>query len=214
MPKIENRTVVYSSAPKKKGMTIGNSIEISEPDPPIQACDQILGHYLRRWNQIEYAFSDLFQKLSGAHPTAVRIILASGLHKPTLREIILALAGQRLTEADCLELENFLSREKKATANRNKLVHGKWRLSVFKGEKPPHKATWERFYEPTDPRLFAKMHGKNADQKVRAAHIFSLSRISELADNVSKLSQEIRDFTSRLTVIEFLDAQPVKSFSE
>ncbi len=214
MPKIERKVIHHSSAPKKKGAASGGSIDIKEPDPPIQACDQILGHYLRQWNQIEYALFDLFQKLLGTHISAARIIAASGINQPTLRDIINALAGQRLTEAECGELENLLEREKKAATNRNKIVHGKWKIYISIGENPPHKATWERFYEPTDPRLFSEMNGPDANQKVKDAHIYSLTRIFELANNVLKLSREFSDFTSRVSVRPFLDAQPAEFSSK
>jgi hypothetical protein len=192
MPKLTRKVVIASTGSKSAAGKSEPEIDIEEPDPPIQACDQTIGHYLREWNQIEYALFDLFHKLLGTHISAARIIVASGINHPTLRDIMNALAGQRLTEAECGELENLLEREKKASTNRNKIVHGKWKIQITLGEKPPHKATWERFYEPTDPRLYSLINGPNPNQKVKDAHVYSLNRIFELAVNLSKLASEGR----------------------
>jgi hypothetical protein len=57
-------------------------------------CDRLLGLYFRAWNKLEHGLVELFTMLLGAHATAARIIVASGIGQQTLREITLALAGQ------------------------------------------------------------------------------------------------------------------------
>jgi cysteine synthase len=114
---------------------------------------------------VETALFELFSRLLGTHASAARIIVASGINQQTLREIMLALGGQRLTTADYDKLEKLLARAKKATTKRNKLTHGTWRLNITVHKDKPNTATWERFYEPTDPRLYAEMAGPKMKQK-------------------------------------------------
>jgi len=156
MPKISRDQISYSSEPTSdKPATGAPPIEFEEPTPPMPECDRILGLYFRAWNQLKIALFDLFLELLGAHKTAARIIIASGLGQQTVREITLALAGQRLTTQDYKKLEKLLDRARRATTKRNKLTHGIWRLAITVNKDKPNTATWERFYEPTDPRLYA-----------------------------------------------------------
>ena len=211
MPKISHRQIYHSSIPPSAGVTPpSDEVEFEEPSPTLPECDLALGIYMRVWDKIELTLFQLFHKLLGTHMTASRIISASGINGQTQREIMLALAGQRLKTKDYEELENLLVRAKKATTKRNKLVHGAWRLTIRINKGAPNTASWERFYHPTDPRLFKEMNGPRPNQKVRDDHVFPIKRISKISEETYDLSEELEKFTDRVKVIDFADPQPLK----
>jgi hypothetical protein len=215
MPKISRDHIIHSSAPTDVASKAAvPPIEFEEPTPPMPECDRVLGLYFRTWNQVEMALSDLFSTLLGAHKSAARIIIASGIRQQTLREIALALGGLRLTSANYRKLEKLLERIGKATTKRNHLTHGAWRLNITVNKNAPNTATWERFYEPTDPRLYEFMAGRKMKQKVRDSHVFTISRINQIAEEAHNLFKEVRAFTAAMTVLPFPEAQPINVSSE
>jgi hypothetical protein len=127
---------------------------------------------------------------------------------------MLALGGQRLTVTDYGKLEKLLERTKKATTKRNKLTHGTWRINITIHKDKPNSATWERFYEPTDPRLYARIAGPKMNQKVRDDHIFPVHRIDQIAEETYNLSLELKAFTQTTTIVPFAEPQPIKLSSQ
>lgn len=211
MPKIFRNQIVASSAPTGSTPSTDLSpIEIEEPTPPIRECDRVLGLYFRTWNRVEASLLDLFSRLLGTHPTAARIIVASGISNQSLREIILALGGQRLSQPDFRKLESLLDRLSKATTKRNRLAHSTWRIKIVVNKDKANSATWERFYEPTDPRLYAKMSGPKMSQKVRDSHVFPVPRIEKIAEETYGLAEELRTFAQAVAIAPFPEPQPVK----
>ncbi len=204
MPKLTNRQPHMSSVPQTAGVVSPiEDIEFEEPSPSLPECDVALGVYMRVWDKIELAHFQLFHKLLGTHMTASRIISASGINSQTQREIMLALAGQRLNAKNYKLLENLLIRAKKATTKRNKLIHGFWRLFITINKGAPNTASWERFYQPTDPKLLREMSGKRPNQKVRDDHVFPLHRISKISEETYNLSVELEKFTAEVSVVDF-----------
>ena len=213
MPKISRRHIFASSIQGTDPASDSNDIEFNEPEPPIQECDRILGSYLRTWNQIEHSLFDIFYKLLGAHKTAALILISSGISNQTIREIILALAGQRLNENQALTLIDLFDKLKKATTKRNRIVHGSWQVHITINKDGPNTAEWERFYQPTDPRLLAQMHGKKKKQKVSDAHMFSVERLGKIADEASDLAKKLNEFCASTSVQPFPEPQPLESLS-
>jgi hypothetical protein len=173
-------------------------------------CDRLLGLYFRAWNKLEHGLVELFTMLLGAHATAARIIVASGIGQQTLREITLALAGQWLKHSDAEILRKLLDRVKRAATKRNRLAHGTWQLDIKINKPGPNTATWIRFYEPSNPRLYSQMHGRRPSQKIRDDYIFTVARINRIAEETYDLSREIETFSKGVSIVPFPEPQPIE----
>ena len=168
-----------------------------------EECDAVLGGYMRIWNHLEMSISSLFRKLLDTDTITANIILSASINQNTVRDILEALGKHRLKQADNEKLKRFLHRIKKAASTRNRLVHGIWRLNLVMSDKPrvAKRAEWVRFYQPTDPEAYQKMYGRKKDQKLLAAHEFTLNRIVCLANEVGKLANEANEFEKSLELI-------------
>lgn len=165
-------------------------------------CEAALGHFMSQWNQMEHALFAIFAKLLGANGQAARIVFSSGINAQTLREIIVALGGQRLDVSELRELEGLMESAKKASTKRNRIVHGRWNIYIKFG-KGGNIATWERFYDPTDPRLYEKMMGTNRSQKTIDGHVFPVETIRKLALDYESLAKRISLFSNSATMKPF-----------
>jgi hypothetical protein len=212
MPQIHRqhgRVVSSSGTPIPEGEEVP-PIEFSEPEPPLEVCDQVLGGYIRCWGYVETAVTELFALLLGAHPIAARAVIASSMNPRTLREIMRVLARQRLSREQCATLERLLRRLDRATTSRNHIVHGTWRVAVEIKKPGPNTATWERFYEPLDPDAYEQMRGKRGSQKLAAKHVFSVDRIVQLAHDAHALAKGISDFARSASIEPFQDSHPIR----
>jgi hypothetical protein len=157
---------------------------------------------LRGWGSLEQALFNLFHKLLDTNITSSHIIFAAGIGHQKLREIMLALGGQRL--ASNVELVSLMESAKKATTTCNHIVHGIWLLEITaktnKGEET-RTATWVRFYQATDAEVFAQRNNETLQQKVRAAHTFPLPRLFALANELDTLAKRINAFCERATLL-------------
>jgi hypothetical protein len=67
MPQIRRqhgRVVSSSGTPIPEGEEVP-PIEFSDPEPPLEVCDQVLGGYVRCWGYVETAVAELFALLFG-----------------------------------------------------------------------------------------------------------------------------------------------------
>ena len=186
-------------------------IELPEPDVTLNECDFALGNYLRGWGSLEQALFNLFHKLLDTNITSSHIVFAAGIGHQTLREIMLALGGQRL--ASNVELISLMEFAKKATTTCNHIVHGIWLLEITattdkKTKEETRTATWVRFYQPTDAEVFAQFNNETLQRKVRAAHTFPLPRLFALANEVDTLAKRINAFCEKATLLPVRHAQP------
>ena len=143
MPQIHRQhghVVSSSGTPIPEGEEVP-PIEFSDPEPPLEVCDQVLGGYVRCWGYVETAVAELFALLLGAHPIAARAVTASSMNPRTLREIMRVLAKQRISREQCATLERLLRRFDGATTSRNHIVHGTWRVAVKIKKPGPNSAT-------------------------------------------------------------------------
>jgi hypothetical protein len=212
MPQIDRqhgRVVSSSGTPIPEGEEVP-PIEFSDPEPPLEVCDQVLGGNIRCWGNVETAVAELFALLLGAHPIAARAVTASSMNQRTLREIMRVLARQRLSREQFAALERLLGRLDAAATARNHIVHGTWRV-VVKIKKPgPNTATWERFYEPLDPDVYEQMHRRGRNQKLLAKHVFSVDRIVQLAHDAHALAKGISDFARSAAIEPLQDSHPIR----
>jgi hypothetical protein len=211
MPRIRRTRIIYATGPRIQEGDEVPDIEFENPDPPIEACDQVLGYYLRIWGYVEDALGDLLTILLGAHVTASRVIITSPIGQQTLREITGALGTHRLSKKDADTLGRLLRRVRNATTLRNRVVHGTWRVVITLGRgDTPNTAKWERFYEPSDLSAHEQMNAPRPNQKVVAKYRFSIERILQLAAEANALAMDIRRFSGALSVADFADMRPVK----
>lgn len=174
-------------------------------------CDMALGRYMRAWSQLEITTSILFHKLVDTNIVTAKIIFDAGIDQRTMRSIIDALGKYRFNPPDYRKLSSLLRRMKDAAANRNRIVHGRWQLFLTMGDKPlqAEKAEWIRFYSPSDPETLHKMFGKKPDQKLLAAHKFTLARIEQAANAVETLAKDVGDFSQGVPLLPARIPQPV-----
>ena len=212
MPQIHRqhgRVVSSSGTPIPEGEEVP-PIELSDPEPPLEVCDQVLGGYVRCWGYVETAVAELFALLLGAHRVSARAVTASSMNPRTLREIMRALARQRLSREQCATLERLLRRLDGATTSRNQIVHGTWRVAVKIKKPGPNTAMWERFYEPLDFDAYEQMQGKGGSQKLAAKHVFSVNRIVQLAHDAHALAKGMNDFARSAWIEPFQDSRPIR----
>jgi hypothetical protein len=67
MPQIHRqhgRLASSSGTPIPEGEEVP-PIEFSDPEPPLEVCDQVLGGYIRCWGNVETAVAELFRPAPG-----------------------------------------------------------------------------------------------------------------------------------------------------
>lgn len=170
---------------------------------------------MRAWDQIEIQLLPLFNSMLGTHQNATHVLLRAGINQPTLRDILNAIASFRLRKADQNKLASLLRCWKSASTKRNRIVHGSWTLSITmikgpSGKRDHTKSAWVRFYYPSDPAILHKMMSKKKEQKLTATHQFTIANITRATDDVRKLAGDIHAFTEQLTVLPFVDPQPIE----
>lgn len=185
------------------------------PENTVEECDAALGAYLRAWDQIDIQLIPLFTTMLGTHKNATQVLLRSGMSQPTLREILESLSSFRLKKKEQQKLAALLRRWKTASTKRNRIVHGYWQLNITMIEGPSGKrdhtrSYWVRFYPPSDPTIYNKLFGKKPNQKLVSEHIFKLSDITNAATHVRTLAQDIENFLESLSVLPFVDPQPLE----
>jgi hypothetical protein len=206
MPKMRRDFAVSEARPLIDPLELRASgqIKLPEPDVTLNDCDFALGNYLRGWGTLEQALFNLFHKLLDANIISSHIVFAAGIGHQTLREIMLALGGQRL--ASSVELISLMESAKKATATCNHIVHGVWLLELTvktdrRSKEETKTATWVRFYQPTDAEVLAQWNNKTLQEKVRTAHTFPLPRLFALANEANTLAQRINTFCDKVTLL-------------
>jgi hypothetical protein len=189
-------------------------LQLTEPpENDLQQCAYAFGTYIQAWDQFEIQMLPLFNKLLGTHQNATMVILRSGIDQPTLRAILDAIATMRLSEPEQNQLAALLRRWKTASTKRNRIVHGNWQLSIRmvkgpSGKQDHTKSKFVRFYFPADPTILERIH-KGRDQKLRAAHEFSVSDINRATVEIIELAQAMEAFHRRIVPRPFVDPKHI-----
>ena len=184
------------------------------PDNTAEECDAAIGAYLRAWDQVEHTFLPLFGKMLGTHQTATMTLLRVGMNQPTLRSILESLAPIRLKKSDQRELAALLRRWETASSKRNRIVHGNWMLGVTMIPGPSGKLDHTKsrgfvcIIRPTRS-LIEQIHGPKPNQKVVATYKFRLKDLAQFTEDVRKLARDMRAFVEQLSVIPFVNYQPI-----
>jgi hypothetical protein len=181
------------------------------PEPPETECDQILGAYMRSWDQIDHAIFELFQKLVDTNQDAAYILFHSTTDAGARRQTIEALGNSRLKTADQIKLSSLLERMKKATARRNRLIHGKWAIAVNihrdkHGAERARTATWMRTYMPTDLERISEMM---KTPKIRRQYEYNMQQIKNITAESRKLAYEIREFAQAVSLKPYVAPLPI-----
>ena len=170
MPQIHRqhgRVVSSSGTPIPEGEEVP-PIEFSEPEPPLEVCDQVLGGYIRCWGYVETAVTAAFALLLGAYPIAARAVIASSMNPRTLRENHARsrkAASLRVSSAPRLSGCSAGSMVQPPRATTSCTGRGAW---LWTSEKPGlNTATGERFYEPLDPDAYEQMQREGWQPKAR-----------------------------------------------
>jgi hypothetical protein len=171
---------------------------------------------MRAFNLVEHELLELFTKLLDAPMQAAHIVFNSAINAQAIREMTSSLARLRLNNSDAIKVETLMDGSlKRAYTKRNRLVHGRWQIHLLMAEKvegQPRKAKaaeWQRFYPPSDPSIYEQIYGKKVNQKVRAAHVFSIKEIQEAAQNAADLSAKIRQLREAIVLQPYIPPQPV-----
>lgn len=174
-------------------------------------CDAVLGVYMRSWDNLEMQSFTLFHTLVDANIVTSRILHNAIIDQRTMRNILRALGKQRLSGIDFQKLDRLLRRMKDASTIRNRLIHGKWQLNLelIDGTHEAKTAEWVRFYDPVDPDILQKIHGKRPNQKLLATHRFTLKQIIRRATDAKKLADDVKDFMNDVTLLPVPIPQPV-----
>jgi hypothetical protein len=192
--------------------------DIRLTSPPVntpEECDSVLGLYLRQWDKVEIKLLPLFNKLIGTHQNASMILLRVGMSQPTIRSMLEAFGAIRLGTDDQNRFSALLSRWERASSRRNRIVHGHWRIEIDMvpgpdgGKRDHTRSEWVRFYEPADSTLHDKMHGKKKDQKVIAAHRFTLNELVRAAEDVSRLATDLGACVEAMKIKPYINYLPI-----
>jgi len=189
-------------------------IEVPPIDVTDEECDRALARYLRAWEQVEASQFLLFKKLLDTPIQVALIVHETTSNFRDIRDMMEALGRLRLDKQQSKELNAVLASLKSATTKRNRIIHGKWQLEIRlppKGRPAKEgKATWVRFYTPSDPALFTKVFGTPYEQKTRNEHRFTLKDLDRFSEEAKYLSARIRRLTDDLVLLPVTDPTPLK----
>lgn len=155
---------------------------------------------MRTWGNVEVAMSETIRKLLDTDMTTSQIVIRALDNMHTQRELAAELGKHRLGNADMKTLEGLLDRVKANSTRRNRIVHGKWMLSLEMGTIPNPKpltaksAKWLRIYMPSQQGdIQTLMSGKS--QKLDSAYKFWPEQIAQYANAASALAKEVERFS-------------------
>ena len=77
------------------------------------------------------------------------------------------------------------------------------------GKRDHTKSTWFRIYHPADSTLIEQIHGAKPNQKTVATHKFRLKDLAQFTQDVEKIARDMRSFVEQLSVVPFIDYQPI-----
>ncbi|WEK52575.1 MAG: hypothetical protein P0Y66_11645 [Candidatus Kaistia colombiensis] len=191
---------------------MNSEIKLPRTKPPITECDQVLGHFMRSWNQVEINYFLLFSKLLDTNQPAASAIFHA-IDMRARNAIMAALGSQRLNELDKAGLDALVEKTKKASTIRNRVVHGYWQLKIRitrhdNGTETGRSATWVRFYHPTDPDDLDRMFGEK-DRSLLSRHQFTIKDIEANSKNIYNLSREIKKFNDNIVLTLPPNPQPL-----
>lgn len=154
-----------------------------------------LGKFMDAWSKLEMMISELLMLLMEVGrepmPAIINSVGAQGQ-----REVIMALAVERLSEPASMELAKLMERVKTNTTRRNYIVHGYWMLEFHllnHGGKPAVRTKQLRAYSPTSLDQRRKINTREG-RDVASIYRFSLPRITSLTREVGRIREDIAEF--------------------
>jgi len=171
----------------------------------LEQCDCIIGLYMRIWGDLESSMAMLIQKFLDTDMITSQIIIRALDDMRSQRELTAELGKHRLGDSNVKTLERLLDRVKAASTRRNRIVHGKWVLSIEMGKPPNPKplvaksARWIRRYYPSQQdELQLLLSGKN--QKLSTAYDYWPEQILKYTESVGILANELHVFATQVVL--------------
>ena len=204
MPSITRTSTLASASPDGHSPIHADpSIELPEPDPPIAECDFALGQYMRSWNQIERALTEMLGVLLGTDDLRAEIISEVVQHA-ALRDLMRDIGSHYLDHAQRAELFTLLDELKSLAGIRNRLVHGEWTVivQIDPKTKAPAKAFWSRQPFVTDRDTLLAMHDPKSQRSkhLKARNEFPAEAVVAEAGKLMPFARKLKKLAGELRV--------------
>ncbi len=171
-------------------------MELPDPAIPIEHCDQVLGYYLRTWNQLEFSLAAMVQSLLGTDQKRSFVVLQNVQHA-ALRDLLQHLGTYYLTKEDQSALDSIMREIKSLAGVRNRLVHGQWAIHIKRAEGKILSADFSRDpfildandqREMYDPKNQRAKHLRKRNYLLPEQIIEEAEKLRPIADRLNELA--------------------------